>query len=148
MPACGSMAGGLSCPACGSVADVARLRLVGAPWLCPPAPPVARSRLSESSRNTPAATIRSPSLSPLRTSTRSANCTPSVTARGSNRSPVATNTCCCRPVSTTASRGTVITTCPADSNAAVPYRPGLRLPPGLAAEKRTRSVRVRSVSVG
>ena len=39
--------------------------VAGAPWLCPPAPPVARSRLSESSRNTPAATIRSPSSRPL-----------------------------------------------------------------------------------
>ena len=70
-------AGVLSCPACGFVAGVAGVScgFVGAPWLCPPAPPVARSRLSESSRNTPAATIRSPSLSPLRISTRSASCT-------------------------------------------------------------------------
>ena len=45
---------------------------------------------------------------------------PTVTGRGSKRSPVATKTCCCNPVSTTASRGTVRTRGPAVAKSAVP----------------------------
>ena len=112
-------------------------------------PPVARSRLSESSRNTPAATIRSPSVETgadldaigqlhaerhrarLESIARRdehvllhAGVDDGVARHGDHRLP-----------------GRF------EGRRAVEARPAA-LPPGLAAEKRTRSVRVRSVSVG
>ena len=113
------------------------------PWLA------AFMRLSESMRNVPEITIRSPAMSPLLISTWSPSRQPVSTDRGSKYpSPRSTNTVLRSPESTIASAGTASDGGSSMSKWTSTNIPGLSASPGLSVSSLTFSVRVASSKIG
>jgi hypothetical protein len=105
-------------------------------------------RLSESMKNLPEITIRSPGMSPFVTSTSSPTRHPVSTGRGSkDPSPHSTNTVLRSPESTIASAGTTSVGGKTTGNSTSTNMPGLRARCGFGASSRTFRVCVASSKI-